>query len=101
MQKKVEKLINKYKLNCNYETRYIDLVSEVGELGKELIKGSNYNSKEYNKTPNTKIELGDCLFSLFALCSELDINAEEALDDAINKYNNRFNETNSISSKID
>lgn len=98
MQNKVNELIKQFNSECNTETRYIDLISEVGELGKEILKGSNYNNQEYKKTPNTELELGDCLFSLLALCSNLNLDANNCLDKAIEKYNNRFKEKNCISS---
>lgn len=99
MQNKVNDLIDKYNLNITTEIRYVDLVSEIGELGKEIIKATNYNQKEFSVTKDTKGELGDCLFSLLALCSNLDINANEALEEALYKYKKRFEEKGSISSK--
>ncbi len=98
MQNKVKEIIEVYNLKCGYQIRYTDLVSEVGELGKELIKGSDYGSKKYSNTSNLELEIGDCLFSLFALCEELGIKGEDALDQVINKYSKRFEEKGKISS---
>ncbi len=33
--------------------------------------------------------MGDCLFSILALCCEMNIDAEEALNFALNKYKQR------------
>lgn len=76
----------------------MDLVSEVGELGKEIIKGCNYGKQEYTNTPNIESELGDCLFSLLALCHEMGIDADNALNTALTKYKKRFNSKGEIGS---
>lgn len=38
MQEKVREFIEEYALSCNEKIRYIDLVSEIGELGKEILR---------------------------------------------------------------
>ncbi len=78
----------------------MDLVSEVGELGKEIIKGSDYGSKEYETTEDTRIELGDVLFSLLALSSDIGVDANMALELALEKYEKRFEEKGKISSEL-
>lgn len=90
MNKKVEKFIAEYNIKTDYKTRYIDLVSEVGELGKELLLSDNYNKEKFNITNNTIYEIGDCLFSLIALCNELNIDHNEALKCSLEKYKKRF-----------
>ena len=40
MQEIVENFIKKYNLSCGEKIRYIDLVSEIGELGKEISKAA-------------------------------------------------------------
>ena len=98
MQETVERFINKYQLNNKAEFRYIDLVSEIGELGKEILKGSDYETREYTNTADVESEIGDCLFSLLALCCGLDIEASKALESALNKYATRFDEKGKIDS---
>jgi len=85
-------------LQTNREIRYIDLVSEVGELGKEIIQGSNYGKNGFTITKKTQDEIGDCLFSLLALCCSLNINAEEAVKNSLLKHEKRFAEKGKISS---
>ncbi len=70
-------------MKCNKEIRYIDLVSEIGELGKEILKSSDYGKEDNITTQNIKVEIWDCIFSLFALCDELEIDGVRALDDAM------------------
>ena len=42
--------------------------------------------------------MGDCLFSLLALCGELGIDAREALEGALKKYSERFAEKADVGS---
>jgi len=90
MQKTVEDFINKHKLQSDEATRYIDLVSEVGELGKEILLSTNYGKKDFTNNPAITDEIGDCIFSLLALCNELGIDAHKALSASILKYEARF-----------
>lgn len=99
MQNKVQTYVHANGLACGVQTRYMDLVSEIGELGKELVKGSDYGTKLFSQTDKTADEMGDCLFSLLALCCELGIDADTALDDALNKYEARRAATGQISSR--
>jgi len=98
MQQLVSDFISKYNLQTNEHTRYIDLISEIGELGKEIIKSTNYGKCEYVQTPETREEMGDCLFSLLALCSAMNIDAEDALQKVITKYEARFQKKGDIGS---
>ena len=41
MQRSVEEFVRRHGLSCGVQVRYMDLVSEVGELGKEIVKGSD------------------------------------------------------------
>lgn len=98
MQKLVSEFIRRHNLQTNAEIRYIDLVSEVGELGKEILKGSDYGRSQLVRTSQTKDEIGDCLFSLLAVCDAMQIDAEEAVRDSISKYEMRFSKKWDISS---
>ena len=94
----VGSLLNKYHVKCGYQLRFIDLVSEVGELGKSILNATSYGKGDYHLTTEVQMELGDCLFSLLALCAELDIDSEQAINLAIEKYEKRFGNTGRISS---
>jgi len=98
MQKLVEGFINKYQLQSDEATRYMDLVSEIGELGKEIIKSTDYGKKDFTTNKLIAGEVGDCIFSLLALCCELGIDAQEALGAALSKYELRFAQKGSIGS---
>ena len=98
MQRMVDCFVGKYRLGADVQTRYIDLVSEVGELGKEIIRATDYGRKGYSQNAGAVEEVGDCLFSLIALCSEMGVSAEEALCRAIQKYEARFELKGSVGS---
>lgn len=90
--------LDEYKLRCGITERYIDLSSEVGELGKELLKATDYGKVDFRITADTEQELGDCLFSLIALSRELGIDPAAALDSTLAKYKRRFDAKGRIGS---
>lgn len=98
IQEEVKKLIKKYNLESSSEIRFIDFVSEVGELGKEILKGNNYGKKEYCNTENLESEFGDVFFSLICIANELNIDLKQALDEVLKKYENRFSKKGNIGS---
>ena len=98
VQSKIRELIEKYKLETSLGDRFIDLVSEVGELGKEILKGNDYGKKEFSETDNFKSELGDVLFSLICIANSLNVNLDTVLEEVLKKYENRFSEKGNIGS---
>lgn len=94
----VKSFIDKQHVRCDIVMRYVDLVSEIGELGKELLKESSYGKAPLRLSPAIKDEMGDCIFALLALCAEMDVDPSEVLDHALNKYESRFLETGGIGS---
>ena len=63
-QKNVAVFVADHQLEAPVETRLLDLVSEVGELAKEVLKGSDYGRKPAQLPPAWADELGDVFFSL-------------------------------------
>jgi len=93
-----KELVQQYGLEHPIETRFIDLASEVGELGKELLKSSNYGKNPCQSSESIVNEIGDVLFSLACIANTLDIDMAEAMSAAINKYHARFSKTGDIGS---
>ena len=58
----------------------LDLVSEIGEVSKELLKSSDYGKGDLKVTEDMKKEMGDVLFSLIVLANELDIDDSSVCD---------------------
>lgn len=98
IQEKVNELIKKYNLESSTEIRFIDLVSEIGELGKEILKGNDYGKKNFSNTDNIEFEVGDVFFSLICVANDLNIDLTKALDKVLNKYENRFSNNGHIGS---
>ena len=98
IQEKIKEMVKKFDLESSPEIRFIDLVSEIGELGKEILKGNGYGRKEFSKTDNLESEVGDALFSLICIANGLDIDLNEALDGVLTKYESRFSEKGNIGS---
>ena len=98
MQEKVHEMIQKYGLESSAEIRMIDLMSEVGELGKEVLKGYDYGRNEFGITNNTESELGDVLFSLMCIADGMNISLKTALENVLQKYESRFQDKGNIGS---
>lgn len=81
---------NENNLNLDIMARSLDLGSEVGELQKEILLGTNYGSKSFKPTDNFKNEIGDCFYSLLSLCNEAGINLEGCLVDSLTKMKIRI-----------
>ena len=99
IQKKVSDFNTKYNLGGSIETRFIDLSSEVGELGKEILEGTNYGEKEFSRTDNLESEFGDVLFSLTSAANCAGVDLDVALEKVLKKYENRFNKKGHIGSE--
>lgn len=98
-QEKVFNFCLKYNINCKIEYRLLDLVSELGELSKEVLKLSDYGQQpEIHCNADLRLEWGDVLFSLLCLGNQLEIDMEEALSLVLQKYEKRFQERASIGS---
>lgn len=100
MQDFVNAFIKKYQLQTDAKTRYIDVASEIGELGKEILVSTDYGKMDLDVNAQMADEMGDCLFSILALCCELDIDAQEALAKALAKYEKRFAKKGDIGSAL-
>ena len=99
IQENIKKLCVDYNMIATNEIRIMDLVSEVGELSKEIIKSTDYGKKEFIITENTESEIGDVFFALITIANQLNISLEKALDKVIIKYKKRFEINNSFGSK--
>lgn len=79
-------------LTLDARTRLLDLYSEVGELSKELLKGSNYGAEETSVTEDWHDELADCLYALISLANETDVHLEQSMQKVLQKYQRRLDE---------
>ena len=101
MQQKVKNF--NQKMPCHKQpmptwARVADIQSEVGELSKEVLKASKYGVKPFELNDNFVMEFGDCLYSLLSLANELNIDAEQALDKVLQKYQKRITDNQNMGS---
>ena len=90
LQVKIQQFCEKNKLALTPEYRALDLVSEIGEVAKEILQQTNYGqTKNIAKTNELTLEIGDVFYSLIVLANSLDIDLETALKSAMEKYQNR------------
>jgi len=99
IQSKIEIFCNENNLNSNAEIRLLDLVSEVGEVSKEILKASDYGKRDYKVNESLVLEFGDLFFSLVTLANSLQIDLEEALGKVLLKYQTRIIKGNSPDSE--
>ena len=79
--------------------RLLDIQSEIGELCKEYLKETKYGILDNQVVSQDFImEFEDVLYSLLSLAEETKINAEEALNLAIEKYKKRLAFSNQMGS---
>lgn len=80
------------------EFRLLDLVSELGEVAKEVNESTEYGANP-DDVSVADDEIGDALFALLALADSVDVDAGEALETAISKYEVRIAEKGDASSE--
>ena len=96
IQELIKHFVKSYDLDMPLENIYVDLVSEVGELGKELNKTSNYGKEESQFDEGLELELGDIMYSLIAFANKLDIDLFSCLKKAIIQYKERYAQKGTI-----
>jgi len=98
IQNKIFEFAKDKEINSNVDVRIIDLASEVGELSKEVLKGTNYGKKPFAKTEEWRSEIGDVLFSLICIANETNTNLEDCLEYVLDKYEKRFDSNGDLGS---
>ncbi len=88
-QEKVEKFIEENDLEGTTAFRILDLTAEVGEIASDAAKSADYGLEE-DKIDVKEDEIGDVLFSLLAVASDLGVDAGEALEKSLEKYSERI-----------
>lgn len=90
LQQKVRDFAQANSIDHTIETRIIDLVSEVGEVGKEILKMNKYGTSPLVKNNDIDSELGDIFYSLINLANKFDVNLETSLEAVLQKYSRRL-----------
>lgn len=90
IQEKIKKFVQENKLEMKPEFCALDIVSEMGELAKEILKTYDYGRGDYEFREELKEELGDLLYSLITLANHYDIDLEEEVGRVLKKYEKRI-----------
>jgi len=91
-QRDVRRFVVRHGLRYDAATHTLDLVSEVGELAKLVLQATDYGQRGLDDDVPFSTELGDVFYSLLALAVALDVDAGDALDAALQKYESRLRE---------
>jgi NTP pyrophosphatase (non-canonical NTP hydrolase) len=75
------------------------LVSEVGEVAKEVLLATDYGQRSPQFRTELAGELGDALYSLLALASICGVDAKAALDATLEKYKCRLTQRGDVGSR--
>jgi NTP pyrophosphatase (non-canonical NTP hydrolase) len=89
-QQRVADFVDAAGIRAGVEARTLDLVSEVGEIAKEVLKGSDYGDAPFDPPPGWADELADVFFALACLANATNVDLDKALDGAIAKYRDRL-----------
>ena len=98
MQKKVVDFIKSHQLETDVATRMLDLVSEVGELSKEILKSTDYGKRPFVPNASWHEEMGDAFFSLICIANSTGVDLERSLSTVLDKYQKRIETTQSAGS---
>ena len=89
-QHKVKLFCEQNNLESPIEHRVLDLVSEIGEVSKEVLKMSDYGRRKIEIREEITEELGDVFYSLITVANSLGVDLEHALELVLEKYKKRI-----------
>jgi NTP pyrophosphatase (non-canonical NTP hydrolase) len=90
LQRTIASFVEEAGIVAPVHARLLDLVSEVGELSKEVLEATNYGRTSFRPPDGCTGELGDVFFSLICLANSTGVDLATALDEALNKYRERL-----------
>lgn len=88
-QDRVASFVQTHDLRAPAAYRTLDLAAEVGEIAAAVAGTTDYGA-EPSAVAVPDDELGDALFALLALADNLEVDAEEALETSLAKYESRI-----------
>ena len=93
VQLQVAAFVEQNDLETDVAYRLLDLVSELGELSKELLKATGYGRSELPAgqiTQHWGAEVGDVFFSLICVANATGVDLEQSLVGVLEKYEARL-----------
>jgi NTP pyrophosphatase (non-canonical NTP hydrolase) len=98
LQRDVARFVAEADVECDPAHRLLDLVSEVGEVAKEILTASDYGGSKLSLTRDLSEELGDAAFSLYALADRMGLDLDDATRAAMRKYAQRLADKGCVAS---
>ena len=100
-QTQASNFAKKHNLTHSAGVYALDLISELGEVAKEILKATDYGEKDPPQFDQEQIEgeLGDVLYSLCLLATSVNVDLEPALAKTLHKYQTRLQEKGHIGSQ--
>ena len=99
-QQQAAHFAQQYQLHHSAPIHALDLMSELGEVTKELLKATKYGTTEPRFRPEIAAELGDVLYSLCLLATATGVDLDEALQTTLYKYEQRWQAKGHIGSQV-
>lgn len=99
-QQRAAHFAQKHNLTHDAGVYALDVISELGEVAKEILTATDYGKKGSVQFEADKIggELGDLLYSVCMLATAVDINLEHHFTQTLHKYETRQRTKGHISS---
>ena len=99
-QQQAAHFAQQYQLHHSAPIHALDLMSELGEVTKELLMATKYGTTEPRFRPEIAAELGDVLYSLCLLATATGVDLDEALQTTLYKYEQRWQAKGHIGSQV-
>ncbi len=91
-QQVVARFVEAHALEVPPAVRLLDLVSEAGEVARELLTATRYGREAFRPGAAWAEELADLFFALVCVANGTGVDLETALDDALARYATRLAE---------
>lgn len=98
LQAVIKTFVDDRKIGTSTENRMLDLLSESGELAKELLKSSDYGKQPFKANEAFESEFSHVLFSLVCLANQTDLRLEDVLEKSLVEFDKRFKDHHHIGS---
>lgn len=98
-QQQAAEFAKKQNLNHPPGVYALDLMSELGEVAKEILLATRYGERPLSSIPAITAELGDVLYSLCQLATSAGVDLDEAFDLTLQKYRKRQQASGHIGSE--
>ncbi len=98
-QTRAAEFAQKYALVHDPGVHTLDLISECGEVAKELLLATDYGHHAPYYTPELEGELGDVLYSLCVLATAVNVDLEAAFKATLAKYEHRLQDRGHVGSR--